>query len=651
MLEQSQRDGDWELKPRLAFRVGVVGHRDLQVVDNEELAQGIRSILSQVKNGIGPGSARSSWGYAQQPAALYLITSLAEGVDQLAAQVGLEEELGYELRCPLPFPAQAYLSHFDQEAEAARTEFARLAGDRNTVLIELDGFDQETRQRRQGYREAADLVVEHSDLLLVVLDPDREGKAAGTAETLSKATAAGIPVVCMDPDDPSNPSLIVEGKESGPGPAFANDLQRQVLNVVAPHRERAANAGDQPDSTRDDELEEAKRQQRTAWERFYREPLARPDAPGFSPFQLLRLLYMVFWRGLLGLGDLGEKLLGRSHPADPENFRAKTEASKIVGSVQAPYKRPLEICDRLAGFYMDLYRGSFAMNYAFGAFAVIFGLLSYFHTAWESFWLVGELFILAGIAFNVLANRVWKWQDRAVEYRFLAEHFRHMLALAPLARVAPWTRLPAHNTHGDPDATWMNAYFRAVVRSAGLVGSLPRPGTLSLAGDYQAAARQEVSERWLLGQQRYHGRQAHRFHFLHELLHGSTLVLFIATVVACFLHMSHLGQSADEVVSDAAAGAWRPGALLTILAVACPTLIAAIHGLLAQAEFHRIAARSKALAGHLARARLHLKVESDMPHSGQAAALGSRTVEIAGMMLEEVLEWRMIYTAHATQLT
>lgn len=631
------------MRPGLAFRVGVVGHRDLEGVDAAALADGIREVLGTVRAELATKAPPADWGYSADAPRLFLISSLAEGVDQLAARVATEAPLSYELRCPLPFQTEAYLEHFDQHAADARREFERLASLPDTALIELNAAHGGADERRRGYGLAADLVLEHSDLLLAVLDSGREGKVAGTAETLRKAVSDGIPVVRIDPREPSILRLVVEGEETTPGAEFAGELRRQILNVVAPHRAYAASGEAGAGG------ETAKRKQRAARERFFREPLVRGDGVAARPLLVLRGLYLPFWRGLLAVGRAGERLLrgGPRHGAEAES--AARPPDPDVARVQKPYGRPLEVCDELAGFYMDLYRGSFSMNYALGALAVLFALLSYFHTALEAFWLIGELAALACIALNVVANRIWKWQDRAVEYRFLAEYFRHTLALAPLARVTPWTRLPAHNAHGDPNATWMNAYFRAVLRGAGVVGEIQRPGSLRLAGGYLGAARHEAQELWLLGQCRYHARLAHRFHFLHHLLHGATLLFFLATVSACLLHLGHLGQDPGKPAGSATA--WREGALLTILAGACPAFLAAIHGLLAQAEFHRIAQRSKALAGFLGQAheRMAELEAGDRPELG--VTLGARSVEIAGVMLEEVLEWRMIYMAHATQLT
>ena len=158
-------------RPALGFRVGVIGHRDLAGVDKKSLEKRIHSVLYDIKSGLVRHN--DSWGYADATAQLYLVNSLAEGVDQLAAAIAINPDLGFQLRCPVPFTLECYKSHFQYQAEDARKQFDRFISDPNTSLVMM-GCSDEDGKRREGYRAAAGMLLENSDLIIAVLDADRD---------------------------------------------------------------------------------------------------------------------------------------------------------------------------------------------------------------------------------------------------------------------------------------------------------------------------------------------------------------------------------------------------------------------------------------------------------------------------------------------
>jgi hypothetical protein len=54
-----------------------------------------------------------------------------------------------------------------------------------------------SRQRAYAFRAQSEALRHHSDILLAVLDPDAEGKAGGTFESMSEALRDGIPVIAI----------------------------------------------------------------------------------------------------------------------------------------------------------------------------------------------------------------------------------------------------------------------------------------------------------------------------------------------------------------------------------------------------------------------------------------------------------------------
>ncbi|MFQ5642417.1 MAG: hypothetical protein ACE5FQ_01830 [Thiogranum sp.] len=665
-----------EKRPRLAVRVGFVGHRDPGECDTVALQETIRSVLYRISRQLGDNHL--AWGYNEESPVCYLVNSLAEGTDQLAAEVSRQLEDRYQLRIPVPFSPDIYTACFQYEPEKSRATFARLAGCETAAVINLDCPHATAEQRSRAYRTTADLLLENSDILIAVCDLQRPQERGGTVETVRRAERINIPVILIDPNSPATPMLVICDEEQRCEYPL-EILEQQLCNILAPHFPeqtvtRQQGPGDRlrrrflaPDERA--ERERKKREQCIRRERFFAEPLAG-CAPGLHlAARVLHLFYAPWWRSVHYLGQFAvqarvvmERLAGggRGRQDDAAIPRAGAHESAILHNIrklQEPYAEQRALSDRLAGFYMELYRGSFALNFMLGAFAVLFALFSYFNPVNEILWLWSEIGALFLIATNFLIDRWWHWRERAIEYRFLAEHFRHMEALSPLVRVTPLTRMPVHNRHGDPDATWMNWYFRALVRHAGLLGPLAsgperKARTLNLDRNYVGQVHRLLQEEWLEGQRNYHAHVAHRFRFIGVAVRTFTVTLFVVTVGACFAHLFHVTPVPEDVVAALGQGGnWREGALLTILVAALPAFLAAFHGLSKQGEFERLTERSEAMADHLGHMGKRFAGITPGSERGYAASVANRAVDISRMMLEEMLEWRVIYLAHATELT
>jgi len=126
-----------------------------------------------------------------------LLTSLAPGVDTIAARIALEE--GIEVRAPLPFPAELYPKSTTftgaVDPEGAAEDFAWLVSGREVPVdsfpvllasdLELSLDDREkilaedlenSERRHLRYRASGEYVVSHCHLLLALFQPDKPGK-------------------------------------------------------------------------------------------------------------------------------------------------------------------------------------------------------------------------------------------------------------------------------------------------------------------------------------------------------------------------------------------------------------------------------------------------------------------------------------------
>ncbi len=649
-------------RPTLGFRVGVIGHRDLTGVDIASLQKRLHAVLSDIKIVLGENTG--SWGYSDAPAQLYLVNSLAEGADQLAATCAIAPDLQYQLRCPIPFTADSYKAHFEYQVEDARKQFDKLVAEANTCVVMM-GCSDEDGKRRTGYRAAATMLLENSDLIIAVQKTGSIEREGGTVDTVRRAERARIPVILIDPAEPlGNPELMTWEDDPDKKNKYSL-LGLYIRNIVAPHRE---------DSTIDKSASKASRsaispftvkeQQRKRRDRFLTEPLIYGGAASRFFANILFYLYSPWWKLIEGSGNLFVKLVDTfkkdsgdnvSNVSDPESNEAgESPHLNTIEKLQEPFTEALKMVDRLSVFYMRLYRGSFVLNYLLGGVAVLFALLSYFNPIHEVQWLLAELAVLAIIMINFLSDRIWKWNERATDYRCLAELFRQQEVLAPLVRVTPFTRMPVHHQHGDPDTTWMSWYFRAIVRS---ICHMPADtgsegednNTLNMTTEYLQAVQNLLLNQWLTGQQHFHHKLARRFVYVNRVFHTLAIFLFLGTVSVCVLHLYH-PSSYDQAVA-AASSLWREGALIAILPAVLPAFLAALHGLSMQAEFERLAERSESMAGHLERVAEDFAKLTPSSVDNFGLHIGQRASEIALTMLEEVLDWRVIYLGHSTELT
>jgi hypothetical protein len=90
---------------------GVAGHRDLNAADQDALRQKLAELFRQFQEA-----------YPHSP--LVLLSSLAEGADQLAAEVALEH--GVLVRAPLPMPADAFRASTSFSSDASRAKLDEL---------------------------------------------------------------------------------------------------------------------------------------------------------------------------------------------------------------------------------------------------------------------------------------------------------------------------------------------------------------------------------------------------------------------------------------------------------------------------------------------------------------------------------------------
>jgi len=228
-------------RPVLSLRVGVVGHRNLKALKGFKdaniapLKESIKKILASISKELKSDPSRR--GYQERPVQYFMINSLAEGSDQLVAQVSLDASLNYQLRCTIPFPEKVYLDNFSINKDKSIRAFQELTTCKQFSCrkIVLDLPHQSQQERAEGYQTAARLLLENSDLLIAISDSTKGVQIGGTNETVVYAVKMRMPVIIINPCKPEAIQLQIYEEER----AICNDdlsrLGPLLRNIVASH--------------------------------------------------------------------------------------------------------------------------------------------------------------------------------------------------------------------------------------------------------------------------------------------------------------------------------------------------------------------------------------------------------------------------------
>lgn len=360
------------------------------------------------------------------------------------------------------------------------------------------------------------------------------------------------------------------------------------------------------------------------------------------------IVYQAF-RSLIG----DWKLPGITLKTSPYEHDVLAEWQRDRSSPQAAmidFLRPFYAWpDKLASLYSDRYRSAFIIGYLLAAFAVCMALLPVAlgpagpgpadGRIGQTLCGLAELAAIASILFLWWWARRRKWHNRWIDYRLAAELVRHLRLVAPLGGRRPFAQLLAHHAnYGQPQATWMDWYVRAVARQIGLAnGAVDAKYLADSLADMQSL---------IDGQAKYHAKAALRCHVIEHRLHMLGFGLLAISLIAGLLHLFHL---------------LLPGDTATFICGFLPALGAALAGINNQGEFRRLAKRSHAmernLAALLSRARKLRERITPSATASAAAATGSlapgtplHSSEVAALasdaaqsLLMEVLDWRVVF--------
>jgi len=582
-------------------------------------------ILAGVKNAVEDFAANNPKLFADERPILRVVSPLAEGADRIFARQALV--LGYELCCPMPFGQADYEKDFTAEHATEpnslcifREILTQAREGNRLVTFELDG----TRTGAGlAYGAAGRVVLNQSDLLVVVWDGYPAKGGGGTVQTLHEAIAYRVPVLWIDALAPHSKQLLREASD---------------LACLAGDERCTPAAGQEPNlTTLVGEILQAPQPARELGH-AEKPSLAKPFFGECKPAWNPAILWKLF-RDFVGSNQL--KLQALTVPDFEQAVASKwpTDGSGIADWVNKQLRPHYAWADKLADYYADCYRSSFVATHFLGALAVALALIpwmagwtiSQHHTA-ETICVVFELLVIMAIIGLVAWGRIRRWHERWMDYRLVAELVRQLRLLIPLGGGRPFPRLPPHlGQYGNPYESWMYWHVRAIERAVGLSNQRVTPDLLrECIGQLDAIVHEQVD---------FHEWNSERSARLDHRLHVLCLSLFGLTALAVTLHfMPHVIGWAGGSLH------WSEGfsRALTTVAAVFPALGSAMAAINNQAEFARLAKRSHAMADRLK--LLHGEIAALRQSTDPSL---SRSIEVAlraaQLMVDEVSDWRVIF--------
>ena len=576
--------------------VGVTGHRAEVLPEGSVpvLRERVRDVLRQLEE-VGRDLLKNERDcFAGQSPKLRFVSPLADGADQIAAQVALE--LGWELQAILPFERSAYRASLANHG--ARERFDALT-ERATCLLELPG---DPSHGLEAYVMTGRATVAHCDVLIAIWDGLPPRGRGGTGEVVQLALTRGTAIIHV-PVSPGgdtrilwsafDPTVVTVADDPGVArPLERSDVDALLTGLLMPP----------PDEQEQDFLK-----------RFLRERLRRIRARIEYPLLLSAAGVRPF-----RARDLTAKHAEAQIRDEWRRYRSGcVEAHNISAQIDL-LEESYSWADRLATHFAQTYRSGHIFNFVLGGFAVCLGLAAFMapHLKFEE--AAFELLITLAIILNAIIGKKQQWHRRWLDYRQLAERLRPMRSLKLLGIAAPDP--PGTETNPVPKR-WIDWYASGIWRAMGCPSGIIDRACAAHLG--RAIADHEVEP-----QVGYHERNAKQIELLDHRLEQIGFILFAATLVVSVVTLVGLGFGENFVNQY---GNW-----FTLVSAGFPALGTAVFGIRFQGDFGGDALRSMATANTLHQIENELRKDVSLSRAADLAEQAAR------IMLSDLDEWRLV---------
>ena len=297
---------------------------------------------------------------------------------------------------------------------------------------------------------------------------------------------------------------------------------------------------------------------------------------------------------------------------------------KIREHVDKFYRSRFVWADTWAKRYAFLYRSSWITNYILGAVAVLGAFLALED---PGFWTRVEFVVVLVIFAMTLLGRRFKWHQRWMDCRLLAEGLRQMQVLTLFARTTPSFRVPVFMERNETHQNWADWYLRTVAREAGFSHT-------AFSGDHLLNSRR-VFVSWAQAQAAYHGEKEVGSRSVHDKLSFLSSSFFVLAALACGLHLIPAIHSIEAKVETKAVSEF-----LNLVVLVFPAFGASTAAILHHGEFERMSFRSQSLGARLRDLSKQIANPARRKTSGQ---LGDAVEEICQIMLSELRDFRYVF--------
>jgi hypothetical protein len=592
-----------ECPPRLpfVFAVGVTGHRKDSLPESSlpAIEERLRTALSVLYARASALFAREAQSFSGEPPRLLLISPLADGADQMAAEIALE--LGYELHAILPFRRDTYRA--DLADDEVRGRFDALLA-RAACVLELPG---ESSHHFETYLMAGRATVAHSDLLVAVWDGLPPRGRGGTGEVVQLAFARGTPTIHVPVEEAEpvrlrwsayEPAILSQSGDLATIQPFDTDTIDATLNaLLAPPPS--------PDERRfiDEFHKECRRRMHIRIE--YPLLLA---AAGVSPLKRAQ------WRA-----DVAAKHV----QAEWSRYQ---DACSRAQALTAPLDRLqiwYEWADALAGHFAQSYRSGHVFNFLLGALAVLLALTTLVWPDGKKLLAFGEFAAVLAILANTWLGTRQQWHRRWLDYRQLAERLRPMRSLNLLGLAAPDP--PGTEVYPVP-RRWVEWHAAAVWRAIGCpAGAIDQSAVRLLAS--------AIAEHELQPQIDYNSSAANQAEKFDRRLEALGYGVFALALLGCVVLIAGFWLAPQWVKYNSN---W-----FTMLSAGLPAIGTAAFGIRVQGDYLGVGARSEQTAHSLEAISTRLVTEEvTLTRAADLVEQAART------MLTDLDEWRLLNQQH-----
>jgi hypothetical protein len=584
--------------PRLPFVLSVGGTGHLADVLPPGGLEALRSRIGAVLNLVAEAgldlARRESACFAPGPPLLRFVSPIADGADQIAAEVALD--LGWELQAVLPFGRDEYRASLANAG--ARDRFDRLL-DRAGRTLELPGDEH---RQLEAYVMTGRATVAHCDILIAVWDGMPPRGRGGTGEVVQFAITRGTAVAHLppEPDAPGrllwsafDPTVLTIADEStAERPIDREGVDALLYGLLMPP----------PDP-----------QEHQFLQKFARERLRKVRARIEYPLMLAAAGARRF-----SVRDIREKHCEAQIRDEWRRYRAECVDAHCIDAPIDLLEESYSWADRLATHFAQTYRSGHIFNFVLGGFAVCLGLSAFMAPHLKFALAALEMLITLAIILNAHIGSRDEWHRRWLDYRQLAERLRPMRSLKLLGVAAPDP--PGTATNPVPKR-WIDWYASGIWRAMGCPsGSIDRGRANRLA---DAIAQYEVAP-----QVDYHERNSRQINQLDKRLASIGFTLFAATLLVSVVTLIGLAIGAT-FVNDY--GNW-----FTLVSAGFPALGTAVFGIRFQADFGGDALRSLATSNTLR------NIEEELRKDISLSRAADLTEQAARIMLADLDEWRLV---------